>query len=143
MAAPKPLTSSISPDPAVPAASTEDLAAAAGGAEVVVVMEGLAVAPENIVQPEAAGGVTVTAAEAVMVAEAAEAGSATIVAELGIWRGTVTRAEAGVGDLAAVVEAMVAVAVAVVVVVITVVRKGIWQGNALIMISSKNLGSAC
>lgn len=77
----------------------------------------------------------------------AEAGSATIVAELGIWRGTVTRAEAGVGDLAAVVEveveAMVAVAVAVVVVVITVVRKGIWQGNALIMITSKDLGSAC
>lgn len=80
---------------------------------------------------------------AVMVAEA---GSATIAAELGIWRGTVTREEAAVGDLAAVVEveveAMVAVAVAVVVVVvITVVRKGIWQGNALIMITSKNLGS--
>lgn len=49
MAAPKPLTSSISPDPAVPAASTEDVAAAAGGAEVVVVMEGLAEPPENIV----------------------------------------------------------------------------------------------
>jgi hypothetical protein len=71
----------------------------------------------------------------------AEAGNATIAAELGIWRGTVTREEAAVGDLAAVVEVEVEAMVAVVVVVIPVVRKGIWQGNALIMITSKNLGS--
>lgn len=99
----------------------------------VVVMEG---SVEGMMSGEAAGGVAViVVVTAVVVAVA----SATIAADLGIWLGTVFRTVAVLEDLVAVVEDTVAVEAVVAVGVIIAERKGIWQGNVL-MIRSENLG---
>ncbi|PQM36838.1 hypothetical protein Pyn_04971 [Prunus yedoensis var. nudiflora] len=99
----------------------------------VVVMEG---SLEGMMSGEAAGGVAVIVVVTAVVAAVA---SATIAAELGIWLGSVFRAAAVLEDLAVVVEDTLAVEAAVAVGVIIAERKGIWQGNVL-MIRSENLG---